>query len=206
MADHAPVPAAALTSGWRPAFRGGVRLAYDQAREQDALLYPEGVLLLNGTAGAVLRHCDGARTVEGIAAELAKEYSDVSMPDVLALLNGLAARRLITTGAPVAGGAGPGRAAGRARGTAGQAGPGSARPGRGADLPVPAALPVLLEPGGPGGLPRRADDRAVVPGPGRGPGAGSASGASVRRGAAGAPGSGGPGSRTPAGAVCTRAW
>ena len=103
MADDAPVPAAALTSGWRPAFRGGVRLAYDQAREQDALLYPEGVLLLNETAGAILRHCDGARTVEGIAAELAKEYSNASMPDVLALLNGLAARRLITTGAPGSG-------------------------------------------------------------------------------------------------------
>jgi PqqA peptide cyclase len=103
MADHAPVPAAALTSDWRPAFRGGVRLAYDQAREQDALLYPEGVLLLNETAGAILRHCDGARTVEGIAAELAKEYSNASMPDVLALLNGLAARRLITTGAPSSG-------------------------------------------------------------------------------------------------------
>ena len=103
MADHAPVPAAALTTGWRPAFGRGVRLAYDQAREQDALLYPEGVLLLNETAGAVLRHCDGARTVAGIAAELAKEYSDASMPDIVALLNGLAARRLITTGLPGSG-------------------------------------------------------------------------------------------------------
>ena len=95
-----PSPRRRSPPDWRPAFRGGVRLAYDQAREQDALLYPEGVLLLNETAGAVLRHCDGARTVEGIAAELAKEYSDASMPDILALLNGLAAKRLITTGAP----------------------------------------------------------------------------------------------------------
>jgi pyrroloquinoline quinone biosynthesis protein E len=72
-----------------------VRLAYDEAREQDALLYPEGVLLLNETAGAVLRYCDGARTIEAIAVELAKQYAGAAMPDVLALLNGLAAKRLI---------------------------------------------------------------------------------------------------------------
>jgi pyrroloquinoline quinone biosynthesis protein E len=100
MTDQAPSPAAGLTAGSCPVFRSGVWLTYDEAREQDALLYPEGVLLLNETAGAVLRHCDGTRTVEGIADELAREYSDASMPDVLALLDGLVARRLIATGAP----------------------------------------------------------------------------------------------------------
>ncbi len=100
MADEAPALAARLEAGCRPVLRGGVRLAYDEAREQDALLYPEGVLLLNETAGAVLKHCDGARTVEAIAAELAKEYSGASMPDVLALLDGLAAKRLIAVGSP----------------------------------------------------------------------------------------------------------
>src|SRR5260370_11318439 len=98
MPDGAPVLAARLTAGCRPVFRSGVRLAYDEAREQDALLYPEGILLLNETAGAVLKYCDGVRTVEGITAELAREYSGASMPDVLALLNGLAAKRLIATG------------------------------------------------------------------------------------------------------------
>lgn len=86
---------AGLTAGCRPVFRSGVRLAYDEAREQDALLYPEGVLLLNETAGAVLKYCDGVRTVEGIGAELAREYSGASVPDVLALLSSLAAKRLI---------------------------------------------------------------------------------------------------------------
>jgi PqqA peptide cyclase len=99
MAASAPPPAAGLTGRCRPAFRAGVRLAYDEAREQDALLYPEGVLLLNETAAAVLRLCDGARTVGQIAAELAAQYRDASMPDVLALLSGLAAKRLIATAA-----------------------------------------------------------------------------------------------------------
>src|SRR6516162_8422696 len=95
MAGLAPPPAAGLTAWCRPAFRAGVRLAYDEAREQDTLLYPEGVLLLNETAGAVLRHCDGVRTVEQIASALDAQYTDAPMPDVLALLNGLAAKRLI---------------------------------------------------------------------------------------------------------------
>ena len=54
MADHVPVPVAPVTSGWRPAFRRGVRLVHDQAREQDALLYPEGVLLLQAITAMAL--------------------------------------------------------------------------------------------------------------------------------------------------------
>ena len=90
---------AGLTDKYRPAFRSGVRLVHDEARGQEALLYPEGVLLLNETAGAVLRLCDGARTADQIAAELATQYTGASLPDVLALLNGLAAKRLIATAA-----------------------------------------------------------------------------------------------------------
>jgi PqqA peptide cyclase len=93
-------PAVGLTAGHRPAFGSGVRLVHDEARGQDALLYPEGVLLLNETAGAVLRRCDGSRAVDEIAADLAREYADASMPDVLALLAGLAARRLVTASPP----------------------------------------------------------------------------------------------------------
>jgi PqqA peptide cyclase len=93
-------PAVGLTAGYRPAFGSGVRLVHDEARGQDALLYPEGVLLLNETAGAVLRRCDGRRAVDEIAADLAREYAGASMPDVLALLDGLVARRLVTVGRP----------------------------------------------------------------------------------------------------------
>jgi PqqA peptide cyclase len=98
MTADAPHPAAGLTAGCRPAFGSGVRLVHDQARGQDALLYPEGVLLLNETAGAVLRRCDGSRDVAGIAADLTREYADASMADVLALLDGLVDRRLVTAG------------------------------------------------------------------------------------------------------------
>jgi pyrroloquinoline quinone biosynthesis protein E len=108
MAEQVPGPAGGLTAGCRPALRRGVRLAYDEARNQHALLYPEGVLLLNETAGAVLAHCDGARTVAGITAELASGYAGTAIADVLALLDSLMAKRLIAPG-PAAGGGPPGQ-------------------------------------------------------------------------------------------------
>ncbi len=87
-----------LAAACRPALRSGVRLTYDEAREQDALLYPEGVLLLNETAGAVVRLCNGTRTAGEITAALARQYTGVSSRDVVALLDGLAAKRLIAAG------------------------------------------------------------------------------------------------------------
>ncbi|MFD5085154.1 pyrroloquinoline quinone biosynthesis protein PqqE [Kitasatospora sp. NPDC058406] len=93
-----PAPDAAT-----PGLRRGVRLVHDPVRRQDALLYPEGVLLLNETAAAVLRHCDGRRDAGRITARLAAEYDGVEPGQVLGLLLDLAERRLLTldgTGAP----------------------------------------------------------------------------------------------------------
>ena len=87
----------------RPGLRRGVKLADDPVRGRQALLYPEGVLLLNETAAAVLQHCDGQRTVPEVAGRLAEEYDDVSAQDVLDLLADLDARRLLAcdgTGRP----------------------------------------------------------------------------------------------------------
>ncbi|WP_406194253.1 pyrroloquinoline quinone biosynthesis protein PqqE [Kitasatospora sp. NBC_01560] len=86
-----------------PGLRPGVRLVHDPVRDRTALLHPEGVLLLNDTAAAVLRHCDGRRGADGITAELAGEYEGVDGGEVRSLLADLAGRRLLTldgTGAP----------------------------------------------------------------------------------------------------------
>jgi pyrroloquinoline quinone biosynthesis protein E len=87
----------------RPGLRRGVVLAYDQARAQHAVLYPEGVLLLNETAAAVLARCDGARTVAAIAADLATVYEGVCTDDLRGLVTRLAQRRLLTLDGPGAG-------------------------------------------------------------------------------------------------------
>ena len=66
-----------LTLDSRPGLRRGVKLAHDPVRDRMALLYPEGVLLLNDTAAAVLAWCDGRRTVPEVATALAEEYEGV---------------------------------------------------------------------------------------------------------------------------------
>jgi pyrroloquinoline quinone biosynthesis protein E len=77
-----------------PGLRRGVRLTYDPVRATPVLLYPEGVLLLNETAAAVLRCCDGIRDSAAIAAALADRYDGVSGTDVADLLADLHRRRL----------------------------------------------------------------------------------------------------------------
>jgi pyrroloquinoline quinone biosynthesis protein D len=88
-------PPVELAETDRPRLRRGVRLAFDDVRESHVLLYPEGVLLLNETAGAVLARCDGATDLAAILAALGAVYRDVPQCEVSALLRTLAARRLI---------------------------------------------------------------------------------------------------------------
>jgi pyrroloquinoline quinone biosynthesis protein D len=51
-----------------------VLLRHDRRRQRDLLIVPERVVMLNNHAGAVLRLCDGTRTVEQIVSELAAHY------------------------------------------------------------------------------------------------------------------------------------
>jgi pyrroloquinoline quinone biosynthesis protein D len=70
-------------------------LTYDRTRETNVLLFPEGVLVPNPTAAAVLQLCDGATTVSQIADELGKTYQGVRSDDVLNVLTRLAERRVV---------------------------------------------------------------------------------------------------------------
>ena len=70
-----------------------LKLRHDAGRGRWVLLAPERILTPDQTAVAVLQLCDGERTVEEIAAELAEEYSapvDVIANDVVDLLQDLA--------------------------------------------------------------------------------------------------------------------
>jgi pyrroloquinoline quinone biosynthesis protein D len=72
-----------------------VRLAYDRARDQQVLLSPEAVLVLNRTAASVLQLCDGTRTVAEILARLRTRYDRVDEAEVRRLLDHLAGRRYL---------------------------------------------------------------------------------------------------------------
>ncbi|MGW0735640.1 pyrroloquinoline quinone biosynthesis peptide chaperone PqqD [Streptomyces sp. NPDC002851] len=63
-----------MTAAWRPALARAVLLRPDRVRGDDLLVLPERVVVLHGSAGAVLRLCDGRRDVAGIVAELARRH------------------------------------------------------------------------------------------------------------------------------------
>jgi pyrroloquinoline quinone biosynthesis protein D len=82
-----------------PRLADGARLRYDDVREEHLLLVPEGAVRLNATAAAVLELCDGARSVEDIAALLGGRYAGADVTDdVRDLLGGMRDRGLVVDG------------------------------------------------------------------------------------------------------------
>ncbi|MEV4055542.1 pyrroloquinoline quinone biosynthesis peptide chaperone PqqD [Amycolatopsis sp. NPDC049688] len=84
-----------ITADSVPQLRRGVRLSFDHVRETHVLLFPEGVLVPNATAAAVLELCDGARSVTDITTALSQRYSGVLAQDVLSVLSRLGERRVV---------------------------------------------------------------------------------------------------------------
>lgn len=77
-------------------FARGVRMRWDDVRKRHMLLFPEGALVLNPTAAAVLELCDGKRTVGAIVTELEERYQGASVGnDVRNLLARIAERGLL---------------------------------------------------------------------------------------------------------------
>ena len=85
----------ALTAASVPALWRLARLDFDPVRNQRVLLYPEGVVMLNNTGGAILDLCDGRRTIAEIAGVLNEKYNCDVTADVIEYLSGLAARDLV---------------------------------------------------------------------------------------------------------------
>lgn len=79
----------------RPRLRRGVRLVFDRTRDTHVLLFPEGVLVPNKTAAAVLELCDGSSTVDSIVSALAERYQGVLVDDIAGVLTRLAERRVV---------------------------------------------------------------------------------------------------------------
>jgi pyrroloquinoline quinone biosynthesis protein D len=58
----------------KPAIAHGLKLQWEPAQDAHVLLYPEGMVKLNGSAGAIMSRCDGARTLADIVADLERSY------------------------------------------------------------------------------------------------------------------------------------
>ncbi|HYB32290.1 MAG TPA: pyrroloquinoline quinone biosynthesis peptide chaperone PqqD [Steroidobacteraceae bacterium] len=58
----------------RPVIAHGMRLQWEASQEAHVLLYPEGMIKLNSSAGAIMSRCDGVRTLADIVADLERTY------------------------------------------------------------------------------------------------------------------------------------
>jgi len=64
------------------------RLQFEQAQDAWVLLYPEGMIKLNPSAGEIMKRCDGTRDVPALVAELESTFQTEGLePDVRAFLD-----------------------------------------------------------------------------------------------------------------------
>jgi pyrroloquinoline quinone biosynthesis protein D len=71
----------------KPVLGRGFRLQWEPAQNAHVLLYPEGMVKLNGSAGEILKRCDGARTIGEIVSDLEAAFATTGLAkDVTAFM------------------------------------------------------------------------------------------------------------------------
>ncbi len=84
----------ALSIATQPRVGAGFRLQWEPAQDSHVLLYPEGMVKLNGSAGEIMKRCDGQRTIAAIVQELEQAFAATGLEgDVLAFAEMAATRR-----------------------------------------------------------------------------------------------------------------
>ncbi|MDJ0896344.1 MAG: pyrroloquinoline quinone biosynthesis peptide chaperone PqqD [Alphaproteobacteria bacterium] len=89
---------AVITADSVPRLPRGVRLRFDEARNNWTLLAPERVLKLDEIAAEILRRVDGEASVAAIVEDLVKAYQadpDQVSRDVTELLQTIADKRML---------------------------------------------------------------------------------------------------------------
>ena len=71
----------AIDAASKPAVAGQFRLQWEPAQQKHVLLYPEGMVQLNQSAGEIMKRCDGGRTVAEIVTDLEQAFSRSGLTD-----------------------------------------------------------------------------------------------------------------------------
>ncbi|NDZ11581.1 pyrroloquinoline quinone biosynthesis peptide chaperone PqqD [Variovorax sp. WS11] len=72
-----------LSSESKPRIGPGFRLQWEPAQERHVLLYPEGMVQLNGSAGEIMKRCDGESSMAAIVADLEQAFDTTGLePEV----------------------------------------------------------------------------------------------------------------------------
>lgn len=65
-----------IEGGRRPELNPIFLFRWEETQDAYVLLYPEGVVKLNPTAGEILKRCDGERTVAAVIDELQQVFAE----------------------------------------------------------------------------------------------------------------------------------
>ena len=71
----------------RPAIERGFRLQWEAAQNEHVLLYPEGMIKLNASAGEIMKRCTGEASIADITADLERSFETTGLGnDVMAFV------------------------------------------------------------------------------------------------------------------------
>ena len=77
----------AISTGDRPRVVAHYRLQWEEVQKAWVLLYPEGMVKLNGSAGEIMHRLDGEKTVQAVIDELESQFETSGLTaDVLDFL------------------------------------------------------------------------------------------------------------------------
>jgi len=71
----------AIAADAKPRIGRGLRLQWEPAQDAHVLLYPEGMVKLNQSAGEIMRRCDGERMITEIIADLERTFGVTGLSD-----------------------------------------------------------------------------------------------------------------------------
>ena len=57
------------------------RFQWEEAQDCYVILYPEGMVKLSGSAGEIMKRCDGSKSTDDIIAELETAFPGVDLED-----------------------------------------------------------------------------------------------------------------------------
>lgn len=78
----------AIAAAARPRIARGFRLQWEPAQNAHVLLYPEGMVKLNASAGEIMSRCDGDRALAEIIADLEHTFGAADLSgDVTAFIS-----------------------------------------------------------------------------------------------------------------------
>jgi pyrroloquinoline quinone biosynthesis protein D len=62
-----------------PVLSAMYRLQWEEAQQAHVLLFPEGMVRLNGPAAEILKRCDGQTTVAALVADLERSFGETGL-------------------------------------------------------------------------------------------------------------------------------